>query len=140
MMPQRTVSHFLRFPILDQLDVAHARGRTQVIHDRVRLIETLCGEHVLISDAFVFVSRPLPIPMKPDVVLPRDFSQSLVIRHSRILLLFARGKRSTPHPPPLLFVEERRPTRAHSRLITMLLRAIASPLEGERTEVTGKLF
>src|SRR6266436_5963980 len=88
MMPQRTVSHFLRFPILDQLDVAHTGGRPQVIHDRVRLIETLCRKHVLVRDAFVFVSRPLPIPMKPDVMLPRDFSQSLVIRHSRLLLLY----------------------------------------------------
>ena len=109
MMPQRTVSHFLRFPILDQLDVAHTGGRPQVIHDRVRLIETLCGKHVLVRDAFVFVSRPLPIPMKPDVMLPRDFSQSLVIRHSRILLLFARINDQLLTVPLSSFKEERRP-------------------------------
>src|SRR5438876_3492482 len=83
MMPQRTVSHFFRFPILDQLDVAHTCRRPQMIHDRVRFIEPLRGENVLVRDAFVLVSRRRSVAVKPDVMFSRDFSQSLVIRHCR---------------------------------------------------------
>src|SRR5438876_12448647 len=88
MMPQRTVSHFFRFPILDQLDVAYTRGRAQMIHDRVRLIETLRGKNVLVRDAFVLISRRRAVAVKPDVMLPRYFPEFLVIRHCRILLLY----------------------------------------------------
>src|SRR2546426_3679005 len=87
MMPQRTVRDLFWFPLFDQLDIAHARGRTQVIHDRVRLVETLRGENVLVGDALVLIGRPLPVAVKPDVMFPRDFSQSLVIRHYRLLSL-----------------------------------------------------
>src|SRR6266540_6079472 len=86
-MSQRTVRNLFWFPLFDQLDIAHARGRTQVIHDRVRLVETLRGENVLVGDALVLIGRPLPVAMKPDVMFPRDFSQSLVIRHYRLLFL-----------------------------------------------------
>src|SRR5260370_27201725 len=89
MMSQRTVSHFFRCPILDQLDIAHARGRTQMIHDRVRLIESLRCEDVLIGNAFVLIRRRRPVAVKPDVMLPRNFAQSLIIRHSGLLLLYS---------------------------------------------------
>src|SRR6266508_2922242 len=80
MMSQRTVRDLFWFPMFDQLDIAHARGRTQVIHDRVRFIETLRGKNVLVGDAFVLIGRPLPVTVKPDVMFPRDFSQSFVSR------------------------------------------------------------
>src|SRR5439155_26988884 len=85
--PHGTVGELFWFPLFDQLIIAHTRGRTQVIHDRVRLVETLRGENVLVGDALVLIGRPLPVAMKPDVMFPRDFSQSLVIRHYRLLFL-----------------------------------------------------
>src|SRR5207249_6573845 len=86
-MSQRTVRNLFWFPLFDQLDIAHARGRTQVIHDRVRLVEALRGENVLVGDAHVLIGRPLHVTVKPDVMFQRNLSQSLVIRHCRILLL-----------------------------------------------------
>src|SRR6266511_340564 len=94
MMSQRTVRDLFWFPMFDQLDIAHARGRTQVIHDRVRFIETLRGKNVLVGDAFVLIGRPLPVTVKPDVMFPRDFSQSLVIRHYRLLSLLCHSEPS----------------------------------------------
>src|SRR6266487_3765171 len=85
MMSQRTIGYFFRFPMLDQLDIAHPSRRAQVIHDRVRLIESLRGEHVLIGDAFVLIARRRSVAMEPDVMFPWDVSQSLIIRHCRIL-------------------------------------------------------
>src|SRR5438094_553897 len=58
-----------------------------MIHDRVRFIEAFRGNDMLVSNPLILKSRPLTIATKPDVMLPRDFSQSLVIRHSRILLV-----------------------------------------------------
>src|ERR1700730_13726970 len=80
-MAQRTVSNFFRLPMFDQLDVAHARGRAQVIHDRISLIESLCREDVLVSDAFVFVTRSGAIAMKPDMMLSRNLTELVIIRH-----------------------------------------------------------
>src|SRR5207253_4368627 len=94
MMPQRAVGHLFWFPLFDQLDIADARGRTQVIHDRVRFIETLRGENVLVGDALVLIGRPLPVAVKPDVMFPRDFSQSLIIRHYRLLSLVCHSEPS----------------------------------------------
>src|SRR6266540_1442831 len=85
-MSQRTVRNLFWFPMFDYLDIAHARRRTQVIHDRVRLVETLRGENVFVRDAFVFVSRPLAVAMKPDVMLPRKLTKFLIIWHCRYSL------------------------------------------------------
>src|SRR6266496_1431350 len=63
MMSQRTISHFFWFPMFDQLNVAHTGGRPQVVHDRVRLIESLRSEDVLISDAFVLKGRRPTVSM-----------------------------------------------------------------------------
>src|SRR4030081_2152097 len=82
MMSQWTVGNFLWFPMFDQLDVAHARGRSQMVHDRVGLIEPLRSDDVLVGDAFVLVRRRGAIAVKPDVMLPRDLSESLILRHN----------------------------------------------------------
>ena len=87
MMTQRTVGDFFQLLALDQLDAAHARGRPQMIHDREGFIEAFRGDDVLVVDAFVLVTRPRAVAMKPDVMLPRDLSESLIIRHDRFLLL-----------------------------------------------------
>ena len=84
--------------MFDQLDIAHARGRSQMIHDRVGLIEPLRGDDVLVGDAFVLVSRRGAVAMKPDVMLPRDLSESLILRHRSYLLLQIAS-------PFLLFLE-----------------------------------
>src|SRR3981081_2786703 len=73
--------------MFDQLDVAHARGRTQMIHDRVGLIEPLRRDDVLVGDAFVLVSRGGTIAVKPDVMLPRNLPEFLILRHRSYLLL-----------------------------------------------------
>ena len=83
MMPQRTVGNFLRFPMFDQLHIAHASGRPQVIHDRVGLIESLRREDMFVGDAFVLIGRRRAVAMKPDVMLFRNLTESLIIRHSR---------------------------------------------------------
>src|ERR1051325_6445959 len=67
--------------MLDQFDVPNPRGRPQVIHDRKRFIEPLGRENMFVGDTFVFVSRSRPIPMKPDMVLPRHLTEALIIRH-----------------------------------------------------------
>src|SRR4030095_16884458 len=84
-MSQRTISHFFWFPMFDQLDVAHTGGRPQVVHDRVRLIESLRSENVLISDAFVLKGRRRSVAMEPNVMFPRNFSQSSIIQHGLLL-------------------------------------------------------
>src|SRR5438046_2898234 len=96
MTSHRTICYLLWFPMFDSLDVAHARRRTQVIHDRVRLIESLRCEDMLIGNAFVLIRPRRPVAVKPDVMFPRDFAQSLIIRHCRSTS-FKFG--STPHPP-----------------------------------------
>src|SRR5205814_8167458 len=83
MMSQRTVRHLLWLPMFDQLDVAHASRRTQVIDDRIGLIKSLRREDVLIGNAFILIGRRRPVAVKPDVMFPRDFAQSLIVRHSR---------------------------------------------------------
>src|SRR5882762_17233 len=93
MMAQRAVGHLFRFPMFDQLDFTHTRGRAQVIHDRIGLVESLGGEYMLVSDAFVFVTRSGAIAMKPDMMLSRNLTELLIIRHRSSFKLW-----STPHP------------------------------------------
>src|SRR5436190_16963072 len=129
MMSQRTIGYLLWFPMFDSLDVAHARRRTQVIHDRVRLIESLRCEDMLIGNAFVLIRRRRPVAVKPDVMFPRDFAQSLIIRHCRSTS-FKFG--STPHPPPLLFPKnERRPLLPAQAEIVAPFSVRLSPPRGE---------
>src|SRR6266568_188128 len=63
MMAQRAVCDFFRLPMLDQLDIADTRRRTQVIHDRISLVESLRREDMLVGDAFVFISWRRAIAM-----------------------------------------------------------------------------
>src|SRR6266700_4260266 len=83
MMTQRTLRDLFELFALEQLHVAHPRWWTKVIHNRIRFIESLRREHVLVRDAFVLISRRRPVAMKPDVMFSRDFSQFLIIRHCR---------------------------------------------------------
>src|SRR3984893_14682716 len=81
MMAQRAVGDFFRLPMFDQLNFAHPRGRAQVIHDRVGFVEPLRGKDMLVSDAFVFVSRRRAVAMEPDVMLSRNLTELMIIRH-----------------------------------------------------------
>src|SRR5438874_175424 len=52
MMTQRTISDLFQFMASQKLHIAHARRRTQMIHDRISLIESLRGEDMLVGNAF----------------------------------------------------------------------------------------
>src|SRR5437667_11573572 len=93
MMARRPGRECFRLPMFDQLDFAHPRGRAQVIHDRIGLVESLSGEHMLVSDAFVFVTRSGAIAMKPDMMLSRNLTELLIIGHRSSFTLW-----STHHP------------------------------------------
>src|SRR5437870_13753608 len=81
MMAQRTVRDFFRLPMFDQLNVANACRRTQVIHDRIGFVESLRGEDMFVGDAFAFVSRHSAVAMEPDVMFSRNFAKFLIVRH-----------------------------------------------------------
>ena len=81
MMAQRTVRHFFRLPLFDQLNFAHPRGWAQVVHDRVGFVESLRGKDMLVGDAFVLVSWRRAVAMKPDVMFSRNLTKFLIIRH-----------------------------------------------------------
>src|SRR5205809_1012363 len=81
MMTQWAVRDFFRLPMFDQLNLADARRRTQVIHDRIGLVESLRREDMLVSDAFVFISRRSAVAMKPDVMFSWNFAKFLIVRH-----------------------------------------------------------
>src|SRR6266496_4620955 len=83
MVTQRAVGNLFRFPMFYQLNVADACRRTQVIHDRIGLVESLCREDVFVGDTFVFIGRRGAIAMKPDVMFSRNFAKSLIVRHYR---------------------------------------------------------
>src|SRR5438132_543232 len=87
MMTQRAVSNFLQLLAFQQLYIAHASGRPQMVHDRVSFIEAFGGDNVLVSDALILVGRPLAVATEPDVMLARHFAELLVVWHCRILLL-----------------------------------------------------
>src|SRR5437588_9544605 len=81
MMAQRTVRDFFGRPMFDQLNLADARRRPQMIHDRISLIESLRRKDMLVSDAFVLISRRSAVAVKPDVMFSRNFAKSLIVRH-----------------------------------------------------------
>src|SRR5262249_4082149 len=74
MMAERTLGGFPELLAFQQLHAAYARRRPQVITDRERFIEPGGREDVLIIDTLVFVTRPLPVAMEPDVMLPRHLA------------------------------------------------------------------
>ena len=82
MMTQRTIGDFLRLPMFDHLDVAHARRWPEVIHNRVSFVEPLRREDMFVGDAFVFVGGRRAVAMKPDVMLSRNLTQSLIMWHN----------------------------------------------------------
>src|SRR4029077_9171450 len=83
MMTQRTIGDFLRLPMFDQLDVAHARRWPEVIHDRISFIKPLRGEDMFVSDAFILIRRRSAVAMKPDMMLSRNLTELVIIRHCR---------------------------------------------------------
>src|SRR5207249_6612525 len=130
MMSQRTIGYFFWLPMFDQLNIAHSCGRPQVIHDRIRLIESLRGENVLVGDALVLVARRRSVAMEPDVMFPRDFSQFLIIRHCRILLLSVRPRNQLLTLPFRLVQEERRQSRSGIALSVRLQNSRGVPSPG----------
>ena len=60
----------------------HPRRRAQMIHDGIGFVESLRCEDMLVSDAFVFERRRGAVAMEPDVVLPRNFAERVIYRHS----------------------------------------------------------
>ena len=97
-MAQRTLRDFFRRPILYQLDVPHACRRPEMIDDRVRFVETFRRDDVLVSDPLILEGGPASVAMKPDVMLFRNLTELLIIRHvvppleiaSRVLLFLQR--------------------------------------------------
>src|SRR5919204_4658651 len=83
MMTERTVGDFLQLLALEQLHIANARRRPQVIHDGVSFVEALGRHDVLIVDTLVLVTRSRTVAMEPDVMLPRHLAELSIIRHSR---------------------------------------------------------
>src|SRR5437762_11028553 len=81
MMAERAVCDFFRRPMFDQLNLADACRRTQVIHDRISFVESLRREDMFVGDAFVFISRCGAVAVKPDVMFSRNFAKSLIVRH-----------------------------------------------------------
>src|SRR5436190_2125894 len=95
MMPKRGIGHLLQLLALQQVDTPHPRRRPQMIHDRVSLVEAFRRDDVLVVDAFVLVTRSGAVAMEPDVVLPRNFAESLIMRHVfSLLFLLCHSERS----------------------------------------------
>src|SRR6266478_3734714 len=82
-MAQRAVGDFFWLPMFDQLNVADARRRPQVIRDRISFIESLRRDDMLVGDAFVLISRGRSVAMKPDVMFSRNFAKFLIVWHCR---------------------------------------------------------
>ena len=80
-MAQRTLRDFLRRPVLDQLHLSHAGGRTKMIDDRVSFIESFGRDDVFVSDPLILKRRTAAVAMKPDVMLLRNLTELLIIRH-----------------------------------------------------------
>src|SRR5207253_10425206 len=70
MMPERAVGDFLELLAFQKFDAANAGRRPQMIHDRVGLVETFCGDDVFVSDALVLVSGRRAVAMEPDMMFP----------------------------------------------------------------------
>src|SRR5207253_2770122 len=111
MMPQRAVGRFLQLLAFEELDTAHPRGRTQVVHDRVGFVETFRCNDMLVGDAFVLISRRGAVAMKPDMMLPWNLSEPLIKWHVFLPYKFPRrscsfssaSNRALKFPLPKLF-------------------------------------
>src|SRR6266567_5311075 len=86
-MTQRTVRRLLQLFTFEEFDAPHTCGRTQVIHDRVGFVESFSRDDMLVSDALVLVGRRRAVAMKPDVMLPRNLTESLIKWHNFVPLV-----------------------------------------------------
>src|SRR5205814_7950210 len=98
MMTQGRVRDLLQLFAFDQLHVADAGGRTQVIHDRISFVEAFGRDDVFVGDAFVLVGRTAAIAMEPDVMLAWNLAELVIVRH----LLPPIGCLALPAPSPEL--------------------------------------
>src|SRR5207249_10428831 len=96
---QRTIGCSLQFLACHELDAAYPCGLTQVIHDRVGFVESLRRDDVLVGDAFVLKRWRRAVAMKPDVMLPRNLTESLLKWHNFVPLVCRpeRGRRISRH-------------------------------------------
>src|SRR5207248_4780366 len=62
-------------------DVCSSDLRTQMIHDGIGFVESLRRNDVFVGDAFVLVGRRCAVAMKPDVMLSRNLTESLIKWH-----------------------------------------------------------
>src|SRR5207253_1608172 len=87
MMTERTVGDFLQLFAFEQLHVPDARGRPQMIHDRISFIKAFRRDYVLVIDALIFETWSRAIATKPDVMLPRHFAKLLIKWHVDLLVV-----------------------------------------------------
>src|SRR5437588_510326 len=102
MMTQRTIGCFLQFLAFQELDAAYPCRRTQMIHNGIGFVESLRRDDVFVGDAFVFKRWGRAVAVKPNVMFPRNLTESLIKRHveltsslqiaSPLLLFFQRLK------------------------------------------------
>src|SRR5439155_26639939 len=85
-MTQRTVRRFLQLLAFEELYAAHSCGRTQMIHDGIGFFESLRRNDVFVGDAFVLKRWGRAVAMKPDVMLPRNLTESLIKWHNFVPL------------------------------------------------------
>ena len=52
-----------------------------MVHDRVSFIEPFGRHDMLVSDALILVARALTVSAKPDVMLSRNLTESLIKWH-----------------------------------------------------------
>src|SRR5438046_10130814 len=86
-MTQRTVGRFLQLLAFQELDAAYPRRRTQMIHDGIGFVESFRRNDVFVSDAFVLVGRRRAVAVKPDVMLSRNLTESLIKWHGFLPLV-----------------------------------------------------
>src|SRR5881398_3864414 len=80
-MTQRTVRRFLQLFTFQEFNAPHTRRRTQMIHDGIGFVESLRRNDVFVGDAFVLVGRRRAVAVKPDVMLSRNLTESLIKWH-----------------------------------------------------------
>ena len=80
-MTQRAVRRFLQLFTFQEFNASHPRRRTQVIHDGIGFVKSLRRDDVFVGDAFVLVGWRGAIAMKPDVMFPRNLTESLIKWH-----------------------------------------------------------
>src|SRR6267154_6336768 len=80
-MTQRTVRRSLQLFTFQEFNAPHTSGRTQMIHNGIGFVESLRRNDVFVGDAFVLVRRRRAVAMKPDVMFPRNLTESLIKWH-----------------------------------------------------------